>query len=303
MERTFVSPVERHHLAGDGADDAFEHIDRLPIVTDDGALRIAVDRRAERCARLVGEVATAQARAIPTVASRTMETLFEELKRYVGWSREDEAALRALHPLAAPHFVRIAERLLRAHPRARRRARRRSSAASRRSATSRSRCRRGWTSCSPGPWDEAYYELRCRIGRVHVRIALPQHYMFGAMNVIRARAERAHRRRATRPAPRSCAAPRAARRQDPRPRAGHHAAHLPRGSARPAGAPASGWPPSASSSARSATSCATRSASSRRRVYILAQPRRQRRAREEARRRASASSSASPTRSSPTCST
>ena len=36
-----------------------------------------------------------------------------------------------------------------------------------------------------GPWDEAYFELRCRIGRVHVRIALPQHYMFGAMNVIR----------------------------------------------------------------------------------------------------------------------
>ncbi len=36
-----------------------------------------------------------------------------------------------------------------------------------------------------GPWDEEYYELRCRIGRVHVRIALPQHYMFGAMNVVR----------------------------------------------------------------------------------------------------------------------
>ncbi len=37
-----------------------------------------------------------------------------------------------------------------------------------------------------GPWDEQYYELRARIGRVHVRISLPQHYMFGAMNVIRA---------------------------------------------------------------------------------------------------------------------
>jgi two-component system, NtrC family, sensor histidine kinase HydH len=36
-----------------------------------------------------------------------------------------------------------------------------------------------------GPWDEVYYELRCRIGRMHVRIALPQHYMFGAMNVLR----------------------------------------------------------------------------------------------------------------------
>ena len=36
-----------------------------------------------------------------------------------------------------------------------------------------------------GPWDEEYFELRCRIGRVHVRIGLPQHYMFGAMNVLR----------------------------------------------------------------------------------------------------------------------
>ncbi|HZX41785.1 MAG TPA: ATP-binding protein, partial [Myxococcaceae bacterium] len=36
-----------------------------------------------------------------------------------------------------------------------------------------------------GPWDETYLERRARIGRVHVRIALPQHYMFGAMNVLR----------------------------------------------------------------------------------------------------------------------
>ncbi|HYQ80745.1 MAG TPA: protoglobin domain-containing protein, partial [Anaeromyxobacteraceae bacterium] len=36
-----------------------------------------------------------------------------------------------------------------------------------------------------GPWDEEYFLARCRIGRVHVRIDLPQHYMFGAMNVVR----------------------------------------------------------------------------------------------------------------------
>ena len=36
-----------------------------------------------------------------------------------------------------------------------------------------------------GPWDQDYFELRCRIGRVHVRVGLPQHYMFGAMNVLR----------------------------------------------------------------------------------------------------------------------
>src|SRR6266496_4430230 len=36
-----------------------------------------------------------------------------------------------------------------------------------------------------GPWDEAYWAHRYQIGRVHVRIGLPQHYMFGAMNVLR----------------------------------------------------------------------------------------------------------------------
>ncbi|MGV3619618.1 MAG: ATP-binding protein, partial [Archangium sp.] len=36
-----------------------------------------------------------------------------------------------------------------------------------------------------GPWNEAYVERRARIGRVHVRIALPQHYMVSAMNVMR----------------------------------------------------------------------------------------------------------------------
>jgi two-component system sensor histidine kinase HydH len=36
-----------------------------------------------------------------------------------------------------------------------------------------------------GPWDDAYYEKRLRIGRRHVRIQLPQRYMFGAMDLVR----------------------------------------------------------------------------------------------------------------------
>src|SRR5262249_16660213 len=36
-----------------------------------------------------------------------------------------------------------------------------------------------------GPHDEAYFERRARIGRVHVRIELPQAYMFTAMDRIR----------------------------------------------------------------------------------------------------------------------
>lgn len=36
-----------------------------------------------------------------------------------------------------------------------------------------------------GPHDEAFYESRLRIGRRHVQIALPQQYMFTAMDVVR----------------------------------------------------------------------------------------------------------------------
>lgn len=46
-----------------------------------------------------------------------------------------------------------------------------------------------------GVYDQAYYEKRARIGRVHVRIGLPQRFMFGAMSVVRkALAEAVERR-------------------------------------------------------------------------------------------------------------
>jgi signal transduction histidine kinase len=113
-----------------------------------------------------------------------VETLFDELKRYVGFGPDDERALRALHPLAAPAFPRIAEvfydRIL-AHEEARRALEGGESQVGRLKVTL-----VAWMEkLFQGPWDEEYFELRCRIGRVHVRIALPQHYMFGAMNVIR----------------------------------------------------------------------------------------------------------------------
>src|SRR6266568_3757316 len=83
------------------------------------------------------------------------ETLFGELKRYVDWSTADEGARQSLTGGESQvGHLRVTlqawlDRLL------------------------------------YGPWDEEYFEARCRIGRYHVRIALPQHYMFGAMNVIR----------------------------------------------------------------------------------------------------------------------
>jgi len=42
-----------------------------------------------------------------------------------------------------------------------------------------------------GTYDSAYYEKRARIGRVHVKVGLEQHYMLGAMNLIRVGLHRA----------------------------------------------------------------------------------------------------------------
>jgi two-component system, NtrC family, sensor histidine kinase HydH len=112
------------------------------------------------------------------------ETLFDELKRYVGFSPEDQATLRALHPVMSPEFERIAsvfyQRILE-HDGARTALEGGESVVGRLKITLVAWMDRLFS----GPWDEAYYEARARIGRVHVRIELPQHYMFGAMNVIR----------------------------------------------------------------------------------------------------------------------
>jgi signal transduction histidine kinase len=112
------------------------------------------------------------------------ETVFEELKRYVRFGEEDERALRDLHGAAAPELERIAgvfyDRIL-SHEEAR-------------LVLAGGESRVGHLKVTlvtwmdtllQGPWDEAYWARRYAIGRVHVRIGLPQHYMFGAMNVIR----------------------------------------------------------------------------------------------------------------------
>jgi two-component system, NtrC family, sensor histidine kinase HydH len=112
------------------------------------------------------------------------ETLFEELKRYVSWSEADERALRDLHPLAQPRFAAIAavfyDTIL-GHVEAKKSLTGGESQVGHLRVT----LQRWMEELLRGPWDEAYFENRERIGRYHVRISLPQHYMFGAMNVIR----------------------------------------------------------------------------------------------------------------------
>jgi signal transduction histidine kinase len=112
------------------------------------------------------------------------DTLFQELKAYVAWSEADEAALRGLHAFAAPRFAAMAEvfygTILR-HDGARQVLTGGESQVGRLKITLQEWLDR----LLRGPWDEEYFESRARIGRRHVRIDLPQHYMFGAMNVIR----------------------------------------------------------------------------------------------------------------------
>ncbi len=111
------------------------------------------------------------------------ETFFAELKRYVVFGVDEETALRLLAPHARPHFQDIAEAFyqrLSAHDAARRVF----------SGPEQLGRLKGtmvvWLEgLLMGPWDEAYFQRRARIGRRHVEIELPQHYMFGAMDHIR----------------------------------------------------------------------------------------------------------------------
>lgn len=112
------------------------------------------------------------------------ETVFEELKRYVRFEEADGARLRAFHRLALPRFQEVAEtfydRIL-SHDEASKVLHGGESQVGQLKVTL-----VAWMdSLLTGPWDEAYWQQRYRIGRVHVRIGMPQHYMFGAMNVIR----------------------------------------------------------------------------------------------------------------------
>jgi PAS domain S-box-containing protein len=111
------------------------------------------------------------------------ETLFEELKRYVQFGASDEEALRRFAPHATPSFPEVVDEFyarLSEHEGAR-------SVFSGPDQIERLKgSLRDWLGLLfSGPWDEAYYERRARIGRVHVRMELPQKYMFAAMSQMR----------------------------------------------------------------------------------------------------------------------
>lgn len=111
---------------------------------------------------------------------------FDSIKAYVDFRPEHAERLLALYPLAAPRVPEIMDdfyETIRRHPEAR--------AVITGGDEQISRLKRtleAWlASVLQGPHDAEYLEHHSRIGRVHVRIGLPQQFMFTAMNRIRAR--------------------------------------------------------------------------------------------------------------------
>ena len=100
------------------------------------------------------------------------ETLLEELKRYVAFGPDDGTALRELRAAVIGDFPAIAsafyDRIL-SHEGARAALVGGESRVGHLKVT----LQRWMEEVLLGPWDEAWFEAHCRIGRVHVRIDLP----------------------------------------------------------------------------------------------------------------------------------
>ncbi len=111
---------------------------------------------------------------------------FASIKGYIEFDESASALLAEFHPIAAPHFAVIVDDFyatIEAHPEAQR--------VITGGGEQIERLKRtliAWLeSVLLGPHDFAYLENHARIGRVHVRIGLPQQFMFTAMNRIRSR--------------------------------------------------------------------------------------------------------------------
>jgi PAS domain S-box-containing protein len=111
------------------------------------------------------------------------ESRFEELKRYVGLDGEDARLLAELRAPAQPHFLRIAREFydrIREHEEAH---------AVFKDEAQMARLQDSlqlWMArLLSGRYDETYFQETLKIGRVHVRVGLPQRYMFTAMALIR----------------------------------------------------------------------------------------------------------------------
>jgi signal transduction histidine kinase len=139
-----------------------------------------VDDARKRC---TNHHATTGVVIAPGSLTVSRETFFEEMRRYVGFGPDDGEALMWLSPHAAPHIAVIVDAFyhrLAQHANARR------VLGDESTVIRLKQTLRDWLrDVLDGPWNEAYCERRMQIGRVHVRVGLPQRYMVVAMTSIR----------------------------------------------------------------------------------------------------------------------
>jgi PAS domain S-box-containing protein len=115
--------------------------------------------------------------------AREVETRFEEMKRYVRFSSEDAARVAASRPGVEKHFERIAQEFY---------DRTREHEDAHAVFTGEDQIERLQASLAEwmrrlfsGKYDEDYFAQSLRIGSAHVRVGLPQRYMFTGMAILR----------------------------------------------------------------------------------------------------------------------
>lgn len=115
--------------------------------------------------------------------SAGLESRFAEMKRFVRLGVEDEASLQAFAPRAEPHLRAIAEHFyerIREHEAAFAIFR------SEEQLSNMPNILEGWLHrMLNGPYDETYASKSEAIGHVHVKVGLPQRFMFTAMSLFR----------------------------------------------------------------------------------------------------------------------
>jgi len=116
--------------------------------------------------------------------TRKPETFFEEMKRYVGFSREDARLLEAVGTRMDPYLPEMSERFydqITEHPEAGK-----VFTGGQEQIDRLKRTLQVWAKrLFRGPFDEEYAAERYKIGVRHVLIGLPQRYMISAMGVVR----------------------------------------------------------------------------------------------------------------------
>lgn len=105
------------------------------------------------------------------------------MKHYIGFDEKDADVLRSLRAVVEPAFPAVVDRFYEAIL-AHRGARAVLTGGDEQLASLRKSLHQWLDELFGGNYDQAYFEKHAEIGRVHVRVGLPQHYMFTSMEII-----------------------------------------------------------------------------------------------------------------------